>query len=180
MMCAGMQVATIFQEHDRIIGLAKLAGTFDNGLEYRFDIGRRGGDHGLIGEGLEQGDLLITVGMHLRATQQDNSNALILAQQWDAQNGSNMVPARDFLALGELFSFRGEIMHMHRLAIDNCTTGGPLTIYRPSLPDDGNRSMLLLEQKIIAILQGHNGIVRLAKLAGAHDNSLEDRPDIGR
>jgi hypothetical protein len=41
MMRAGMQVAAIFQEHDSVIGLAKLASTFDDGFENRSDIGWR-------------------------------------------------------------------------------------------------------------------------------------------
>ena len=45
MMRAGMQVAPIFQEHDGVIGFAKLAGAFDDRLENRSDIGRRGCDH---------------------------------------------------------------------------------------------------------------------------------------
>ena len=35
------QLVAVPQQHDRIVGLAKLAGAIDNGLEHRFDIGRR-------------------------------------------------------------------------------------------------------------------------------------------
>src|SRR6516164_1460142 len=70
-------------------------------------------------------------------------------------------------------------MHMDSLAIGNRATGGPLAVDRPSRPDDGNRSMLLLEHKIIAILQCNDRIVRLAKLAGTFDNGLENRSDFG-
>ncbi len=69
MMRAGMQVAAIFQEHDGIIGLANLAGAFDDGLENRSDIGRRGRNHaenvctsGLVGQRLLQ---LVGLGLHL-------------------------------------------------------------------------------------------------------------------
>src|SRR5450432_1511331 len=44
------------------------------------------GDHGLISEGLKQGDLFIAERLHLGTAEQDSSNALTLAQQWDAQN----------------------------------------------------------------------------------------------
>ena len=69
MMRAGMQVATIFQEHDGNIGLANLAGAFDDGLENRSDIGWRGRNYaenvctsGLIGQRLLQ---LPGLGLHL-------------------------------------------------------------------------------------------------------------------
>ena len=71
-------------------------------------------------------------------------------------------------------------MHMDRLAIDNCTTGGPSAVYRPSLPDDGNRAMLFLENEVVAIFQRYQGIVGLAKPAGTLDDGLENRPDIRR
>ena len=44
-MCAETQVLAVLQHHNRIIGLAKLASAFDDGLEYRSDIGRRRCDH---------------------------------------------------------------------------------------------------------------------------------------
>ena len=61
-------MVAIFQQHDGVIGLAELAGAFDDGLEHRFDIGRRGGDHpedigapGLVGEGLGE---IAGLGLH--------------------------------------------------------------------------------------------------------------------
>src|SRR5258707_9952727 len=45
MMRAGIKVIAILQAHYGIIGLAELAGSLDNGLEIRPDIGRRGCDH---------------------------------------------------------------------------------------------------------------------------------------
>ena len=36
------------------------------------------------------------------------------------------------------------------------------------------------EAQVVAILQEHDGIIGIAELAGALDNGLEDRPDIGR
>ena len=57
------------QMNNRIIGVAKLAGALDNGLEHRPDIGRRRGDDlqdvgasGLIGQRLRQ---LARLGLHL-------------------------------------------------------------------------------------------------------------------
>ena len=60
-MRADAQIVAVLQEHERIIGLAKLAGTLDNGIEHRLDVGRRGRDHaediaaaGLVGQRLRQ------------------------------------------------------------------------------------------------------------------------------
>ena len=85
----------------RIVCLAQLAGAFDDGLQHRLHVGRRGGDdpqdvgaaglvvqrlreiarlglhfleqpdipdrdHGLVGEGLQQGDLLVAERIALR------------------------------------------------------------------------------------------------------------------
>ena len=61
MVRAKAQVVAVFQEHDGIIGLAKLAGALDNGVENRPDIGRRGSDHpedvaapGLVSQSLRE------------------------------------------------------------------------------------------------------------------------------
>src|SRR5882757_7046212 len=39
------KVVAVLQQHDGIIGRAKLAGTLDDGLEHRYDIGGRRCDH---------------------------------------------------------------------------------------------------------------------------------------
>jgi hypothetical protein len=44
-MRAEAQDLAVFQEHKSIIGIAKLAGTLDNRLEYRPDVGGGGRDH---------------------------------------------------------------------------------------------------------------------------------------
>ena len=98
------EVLAIFQEHDGVIGFAKFTGAFDNSLENRPNIGRRGrdhaenvgapglisqrlrevaglglhlveqpdvldGDHGLVGEGLYQFDLLVAEWLDAAASQ---------------------------------------------------------------------------------------------------------------
>src|SRR5438045_2572808 len=45
-MCAVAKVVAVLQQHDGIIGRAKLAGTLDDGLEHRYDVGGRRCDHG--------------------------------------------------------------------------------------------------------------------------------------
>ena len=46
------------------------------------------GDHSLVGEGLDQLDLLCRERLHLRARQDKHAEGLTLAQQWNAKNGS--------------------------------------------------------------------------------------------
>src|SRR5882757_4123729 len=70
-------------------------------------------------------------------------------------------------------------MHVDRLTVDDRTAGGPVTADRYSIPHNGNRSMLLLENEVVAVLQCDQRIVRLKKLAGAFDNGLESRFDVG-
>src|SRR5271169_5069889 len=60
-MRAQTQIVAVPQAYNGIVGLAKLAGTVDNGLENRPDIGWRGCDHaedvaaaGLVGQRLRE------------------------------------------------------------------------------------------------------------------------------
>src|SRR5262249_34248866 len=65
--------------------------------------------------------------------------------------------------VGKAFSFGPmEIAHMNRLAIDDGPAGHHLTVDRNPVPDDGNRSMLRLEDEIMAILQRDGGIIGFA------------------
>ena len=68
-MRAVAQAVALLEEHDGIEGIAKLAGSLNNGLEHRPHIGRRGCDHaedvgapGLISQRLGQ---VAGLGLHL-------------------------------------------------------------------------------------------------------------------
>src|SRR5258705_1182328 len=69
---------------------------------------------------------------------------------------------------------------MHRRLIYKGAPGGPSPVDRPLFDAHGYRAVMGAEAKIVAILQKHDGVVRLAKLAGTLDNGLEHRPHIGR
>src|SRR6202165_2846383 len=71
-------------------------------------------------------------------------------------------------------------MDMNRLAIDDGTPGGPLTVDRLPLPNDRNRSVLCLENEVVAILQYHQPVVGFTKVTSAFNDGFEDRADIGR
>ena len=64
------------------------------------------GDHGLIGEGLQQGDLFIAERLYFGAAKHDNSDALTLAQQRNAQNRTMALAARHVLCVREFIAFR--------------------------------------------------------------------------
>jgi hypothetical protein len=173
---AKAQVVAVFQEHDGIIGLAKLAGALDNGVENRPDVGRRGGDHPedvaatglvgqslrkvaglglhfleqadiadrrsrLIGEGLQQGDLFVAERLHFGAAQHDRSNALTSRERgtlrtlrkpmWRALSDQ-----REFVAFG------GEVVHVHRLPVQEGSSGSPVSADRQFVCSDRYRSMM--------------------------------------
>ena len=46
-------------------------------------------DHGLVGEGLQQGDLLFVEGAHFLSPQQNGADTFVLAQQRHGKNASN-------------------------------------------------------------------------------------------
>ena len=139
----------------------------------------------MVGEGLQQGDLLFAEGLHVGAAKQDRSDALFLAQQGHAQDGANATmetrDPRQFTAVGELGAFvREKIAHMHRSLIQERTPGSPVTVDRPPLGVDRYPAVVRAKAQVVAIFQEHDGIIGLAKLAGTLDNGVENRPDVGR
>ena len=85
-------------------------------------------------------------------------------------------------AFGEFVAFGGEqVVHVHRLPVDERASGESSSrLIGHLLQTHRYRAMMRAEAQVVAILQEHNGIIGIAKLAGALDNGLEDRLDIGR
>ena len=138
------------------------------------------GDDGLIGEGLQQGDLLVAEGMH-SVRRSEITPMLRLAQQGDAQNCAMSQAARHFLAVRKFVAVGGkQVTHMHRLSVDERTPGSPVTVDRPFLQTDRYRTVMRAETQVITILKDYDGIISIAKLAGALDDRLENRRDVGR
>ena len=139
------------------------------------------GDHGLIGKGLEQSDLLVTEGVHLGTAEHDGSDALAFTQQGYAQNGAGAGRAVLCRVSGN-WSPSAERM--------SCTCTGfrsrnacPATHFRlerQTLIINRYRSVMCADAQAVAILQEHDGIDGIAELAGTLDNGLENRFDIGR
>src|SRR6266576_6815975 len=82
--------------------------------------------------------------------------------------------------LWELIAFRGEqIVHMNWHLVDDRAPRHPVPIDRRFFQTYRYRPVVRAITKVVAVLQQHDGIIGLAKLAGAVDNSFEDRSDIG-
>ena len=138
-------------------------------------------DHGLVGEGLEQSDLLITEWVHLGATEHDGSDAFAVTQQRYTQNAAGAGTGRPLPCVGEFVAFGGEeVVHVHCFPVEERSSGNPFPVDRPSLHIKRYRSVMRAGAQAVDIVQEHDGIDGVAKLAGTLDNGLEDRPDIGR
>ena len=59
------------------------------------------GDHRLVGEGLQELDLLVAERAHLGATDHQRADRLALAQERDGQNGAEANPTGDIAAGSE-------------------------------------------------------------------------------
>ena len=89
------------------------------------------GDHGLIGKGLQQGDLLFTERVHFGAAKHDRSDALALAQQRHAQM-VRVALRRDITGFGKLpLLGRQHVGHVDRHLVDTERPGNPIPVDRP-------------------------------------------------
>ena len=113
-------------------------------------------DHGLVGEGLQQGDLLVAERTHFEcAKQQSRRCSRLRAAMERSARCDDLGPARQFAGVGKFVAFgREQVMHMHRLAVDNRATGGPVAIDRRRSQIDRNRAVLGAEAQVVAVLQG--------------------------
>ena len=80
------------------------------------------GDHGLIGEGLQQGNLFIAERVNFRSAKDDHPDALALSHQGHTQNGVVALTdallsrdSREFVAFDRL-----HIAHMYRFLVQDC------------------------------------------------------------
>src|SRR5260370_2050703 len=139
------------------------------------------GDHRLIGKSLQQGNLLVAERMHFGAAKHDRPDALTLAHQGYAQNGAVSQAARRALRYRKFVAFGGEqVMHMHRFFVEDRVSRGTIAVDRRFVRIYRNRAVMCASMKVVTNLQAHYGIIGIAKLAGALDDGLEYRPDIGR
>jgi len=93
----------------RCRAVRKSSRDFDNSLVRSLNLFEQSdiadGDHGLIGKGLQQGNLFIAERMYFGAAKQDRSDARALTQQGNAQISAGAGAARPFPGVGEFVAF---------------------------------------------------------------------------
>src|SRR5215471_5534848 len=78
------------------------------------------GDHGLVGEGLEEGDLLVGEWIHFSAPEVDDPDCRALPKQWHAQDSPMTEPTGVGTTCGK-FCRRGlEIRYVNCLPVEEC------------------------------------------------------------
>ena len=89
-------------------------------------------DHGLIGEGLQQRDLLFGERIHFGAAKRDRSNTLTFAQQRHAQNGSIAQTAGQLSRFRKVSAFGGEhVVQVYRHPFDDRPPCDPIAANGP-------------------------------------------------
>ena len=107
-------------------GFGKFAGARLHFLE-QTDIADR--DHGLIGKGLQQGDLLVAERIHFEPAKSDRADAVAFVKQWDAQNGAVALIPRSRLRFGKFVALgRTHVVHMHRPLFEDGASGRPVRV----------------------------------------------------
>src|SRR5215217_4522617 len=69
---------------------------------------------------------------------------------------------------------------MYRPSLERGSPGGPVPIDPREIPVGGYRAVMSPELEVVALFQTQYRIIRLAKLAGALDDGLEDGSHFGR
>src|SRR6516225_2412928 len=87
------------------------------------------GDHGLVGEGLGQRDLLFGKRKNLGATENKRPDNFLLTHQGHSENRSVAHPSRHLASDRELASFGLQIVDMNGLAIDYRASVDPVPRY---------------------------------------------------
>src|SRR5262249_47692307 len=122
------------------------------------------GDHGLVGKGLQQGDLLVAEPVHLFAAKRDRAEALTLAQQRYAQNRAVALLLGDFPCLEKFITlWREEIGDLYRLLVDDRPACRPVPVDGPFMRERRYGAMVCAEAEIVTALQTQHGIVGVAE-----------------
>src|SRR5258708_8765952 len=107
------------------------------------------GDHRLVGEGLQQGDLLVAKGVHLGATEHDCSDALTLTQHWYAQDGAMALGARHFPSFWKFGALGQQVVHLYGRLVDDRAARDPVAVDRPFFQTDRYWSVMLTKAQVV-------------------------------
>ena len=133
------------------------------------------GDHGLVGECLEERDLLVGEGLRLGAADHDRPDAFALTHQRNGQNGAVAHLQGEVPSVRELLAFERQIAHMDRLAIDDGAPADPTATDRPFFERDGDRAAMGAEAHRVAVPENDGRVIGHADFAGAVDDRPQDR-----
>src|SRR6516225_8154223 len=130
------------------------------------------GNHRLVGEGLQQCDLLVAEGLNLGTAQRDHADALALAQERHAQDGAMTHPKRHIPAFRELVALGLQIADVNGLSVNYGPPGRPIAANWPFTKANWHRSVVGAEDEVITLPEADNGIIGIAQLAGTFSDRL--------
>src|SRR4029453_1474182 len=132
------------------------------------------GDHGLVGEGLEQGDLVLGEGAHFASADEDCANCDALTQERSAESRAPPQPPGDISADRKVVSL-GQIFDVDdpRLAY---RVSGYGAMYRLAGADRrSDRTMVSTNEKLVTVNGPEHGIDGTTYDASSTHNRVENR-----
>src|SRR4029453_10786118 len=134
---------------------------------------------GLVGEGLEQTDLLVGEWSSLGTADLNRPDRGPLPQQWDGERGPKAEPSCELATLGKFRRLGPAIVDMNSPSFQDSST-------RAQAAGDWNRvdhrdrPVMRRKPKLIAVTQTHHGVKGLAEPCRVRRDSIEDRLEVGR
>src|SRR6516165_7677766 len=99
-------------------------------------------DYRLVGEGLQQCDLLVTERLNNRTPQQEAADGTGIAHKWNTKSGSVSQLTRNLNAQRKFVAGRGKVEHMDHLLIQDGAPRHPASLKRSAARADRHRTMM--------------------------------------
>ena len=155
-----------------LLGLEQPAGL--GLLELLEEPGVLDGDHGLVGEGLKQRDLLVGERIHLGTPELDRAHRRPLPQQWNAQRRPVAQLSCEGTAFGKLLPLAREIRHVHGPLLEHRASRDGSPRHRDQEPDGGvKRALVGSDSQAFPVELKNSRVVRAAQLRRALDDGLQ-------
>jgi hypothetical protein len=129
----------------------------------------------LVGEGLQQGYLLLGERLDRAAPKHQTANGLIISKERDAQSRSVPMPNRQPTTQWELISCSGKVAHMDRLPIHDSSTGDPIAPDWQLIEIHGDGAVMCCSTEVFALLYENNHVVSSAEAAADARDGIEHR-----
>src|SRR5262249_33212779 len=120
-------------------------------------------NHGLVGEGGQQLDLLVGKWFHLGTADRECADGLIFPQQRDGQNRPVADAKRHLGAIREIVERCLNVVDMDRRAIEKGASSNPATFDRPSADIHWNWAVMRFDLEPLVLAQYNNRIIRLTQ-----------------